>query len=267
MSCGVAFQADVMLKHLKNDNHKFDKTVVDEVQFRAALKACNILSALPSPPTTLVPAVAGLMLHDGYLCSQCPTLKSTKGSIDRHVRDHKNKIHPQPYTPCHIQRFNSTAGTPRTWFQVQSPAVDIPSRSILDQYLMDMESQLGAAIYDPNTSNDPRTISPWLLSTKWHEEVEGKDLIALCESIKICSEWKNLHKAVLAWVHSLKTLEVTVDKNIRKKINTAKTTEDMYVILKLYWHVIDLSIETTVHSECICSRKPWTNMLQSWKVF
>lgn len=85
--------------------------------------------------------------------------------------------------------------------------------------------------------------------------------------IDICSEWKNLHKAVLAWVHSLKTLEVTVDKNIRKKINTAKTTEDMYVILKLYWHVIDLSIETTVHSECICSRKPWTNMLQSWKVF
>ncbi len=267
-SCGVAFPPDNMLKHLKNANHRFDKVVVDKELFKAALEICHILPELPSPPTTLIPPVAGLLVQDGYECCHCDVMASTIASIKQHYKvEHKNQSKPTVYQHCHMQRFNATAGPSRIWFKVNPPTAAIPARGILDQCLMDVENQLGAAIYNPNTLNDPRTISPWLLSTKWHEEVEGKDITALCESIKIHDEWKNLHKPVLAWVHSLKALEITVDKNIRKKVNTSKITEEMYVILQLFRLIIEWSTEIIAHLVCICSRKRWTNMLQCWNAF
>lgn len=213
-SCGVAFPPAMMLNHLKAKDHKFDKIVIDEVQFKAALETCNILSQLPNPPTSLVSQVAGLMLHDGFICSFCSTMTSTKESMDRHTRDHKDKTLSQSYQSCQLQRFNGTAGAVRTWFQVQMTSPPAHTRSILDQFLMDVETQLGKTVYDPTASNDPRTVSPWLLTTKWHEELKGKDITTLCETVKTCKNWKNLHKATTTWIHSLKTLEITVDKNI-----------------------------------------------------
>lgn len=51
---------------------------------------------------------------------------------------------------------------------------------------MDMvKEQMAAALQTPHLRNqtDQRCISPWLLTTKWHEHVKGHDAKELCSLI------------------------------------------------------------------------------------
>ncbi|KAF7798320.1 hypothetical protein EIP86_009541, partial [Pleurotus ostreatoroseus] len=227
LSCGVAFTPEVMLSHLKkNAAHKFDRTVVDQTCFEAALDICNINSVLPPPPTTLVPSVSGLALCQGVACGLCSVAASTEASLLTHYRTaHREATEERSYEECFIQRFNNTSGVQSSWFKVQHVKNVVQERTVLDTFLAQAEQRLAKTMYDASASNDPRTVAPWLLSTGWHKEVQGLDAKLLCVTVTAAKEFKGLREAALQWISSLKDLEDTVIKHIRKRINTDKLGE------------------------------------------
>ena len=222
LSCGVAFAPDAMLSHLKkNAAHKDDKTAVDAACFQAALDVCNIRPMLPSAPTTLVPPVSGLALCRGVACGLCPMVASTETSLLVHYRAaHKKAADRRSYEACFMQRFNNSAGASSSWFKVQHVENATEERTVLEAFLADAEQRLGKTVYDPSTSNDPRTVAPWLLSTGWHKEVQDHDPKLLCITVTAAKEFKGLREATQQWIASLSDLQETVLKHIRKRINT-----------------------------------------------
>ena len=227
LSCGVAFTPEVMLSHLKkNAAHKFDRTVGDQTCFEAALDICNVNSVLPPPPTTLVPPVSGLALCQGVACGLCSVAASTEASLYTHYKTaHREAIEQRSYEECFIQRFNNTSGVQSSWFKVQHVKNVVQERTVLDTFLAQAEQRLAKTMYDASASNDPRTVAPWLLSTGWHKEVQGLEAKLLCVTVTAAKEFKGLREAALQWISSLKDLEDTVIKHIRKRINTDKLGE------------------------------------------
>jgi hypothetical protein len=63
-----------------------------------------------------------------------------------------------------------------------------------------VKEQMAAALQTPHLRNqeDHRCISPWLLTTKWHEHVQGYDVKELCNLIAFPSkvEYPGLSTAV-----------------------------------------------------------------------
>ncbi len=212
-----------MLSHLKkNDAHEHDRQTVDAALYEAALSICNVREDLPSAPTTLVPPLAGLALNEGFACAFCPAAASTEGSLLTHYKTvHKGEKRTRSCEPCFIQRFNNATGAHSSWFRVDH--INTPrEQTVLDAFLQEAQTKINESRYDPTSSNDRRTVAPWLLSTGWHEEVQNMDVKALCASVESAKEYKVLRSACARWVHSVSSIEDAVVKHVRKKINTEK---------------------------------------------
>ncbi len=217
-----------MLSHLKkNDTHKDDRCKVDSALFEAALEVCNVKDVLPPPPaplstSPLVPPIAGLALTEGFACAFCHGGASTEASLLKHYKTaHKEEKRQRTCEPCFMQRFNKNGGVHSSWFQVDHSSAP-REQTVLDAFLQEAQAKINETRYDPTSSNDRRTVAPWLLSTGWHEEVQNMDVKALCASVEAAKEFKPLRSACARWVHSVSSIEDAVVKHVRKKINTEK---------------------------------------------
>ena len=187
--CQVTVSCDGVKTHLKSKSHKDKNVQVNQTKLEEALVALNVTKSHPPPPITMLAqqapaAFKSLKTLEGFACTLCTQL----GLSELYMKDHYSRVHhiiPSDLTRCIMQRYSlAHAGPLRSLFRVQplsSQNENQPELSIVDC----VREQMAAALQTPHLRNqeDQRCISPWLLTTKWHEHVHGYDVAELCNLI------------------------------------------------------------------------------------
>ena len=203
--CQVVVSPDRVKAHLKSPSHKDKNLKLKEESMDNALAAMNVAKTPPPPPVTKLSQPAptpfqGLKLLEGFACTHCCQLGLSEGFMKNHYsRQHHTNMASSAFTRCLMQRYSmSQAGPMRALFRVESSPThgDQPSLSVLDA----VQVEMAAALDMPHLRNktDQRCISPWLLTTKWHEHIQGYEVKELCALIAFPSktEYPGLSAAV-----------------------------------------------------------------------
>lgn len=186
-----------MQNHL-NDFHSSAQFKINSQKFEQAIHDMNVHSSFPSPALHPIPEVAGLQLFSGYICSYCPLSFGTQLSIKKHHREaHKNVSLPSSWQQHSLQRFSSTKGSARSFFRV-IPQQNLEPLSTISTIAKSIRASMAPLISIEHVPANARVISPWLLTTKWHEHVAGHSASHLCAlaSPPSLSEFPGLSNAV-----------------------------------------------------------------------
>ncbi|KAI6023272.1 hypothetical protein EDC04DRAFT_2900593 [Pisolithus marmoratus] len=130
-------------------------------EFNLAISAFRVAKELPPHipgPRTIV---HGLKVHNGW-----------------------HAVNPPAWWPCKIQQLRKGAGDVQTFWEVQN--VEADSQPTLHQSLVDsLLKELEPTLQVIQTPLDGCMVSPWLLTTQWHEQVAGKDIKQLCSLVAL----------------------------------------------------------------------------------
>lgn len=200
--CQSLVLPDQVQSHLKNSNHKQSRFKVDKAHLEAALAEMEIEPELPLPPCTYPgqeapPPFRGLAVLKGFECPNCPQLSISEKYLQRHhVKKHPDHSQPSHFSECFMQRFNLSSN--RDLFKVEPhPSVQLKGIAAI---IASAREEMAKVLDAPRVRKevDPRAVSPWLLTTKWHEHVRGFEVQELCNLIAFPrkTEFPGLQKAV-----------------------------------------------------------------------
>jgi hypothetical protein len=169
----------------------------------------------------------GLAIEKGYACALCPQAGRSRESLRKHHSQfHPDQPCPQSWISCSIQRLTSAIrGVPRSahaWFRVLDSTLSSgPSSNML---LEGLQEQMGTVLEDPHqpTMTDHRSISPWLLTTRWHEHINGyhiKELIDLIAFPKE-AEFPRLKEVVIRYFQEATDLLPSLSELTRQILNS-----------------------------------------------
>ncbi|KAI6035743.1 hypothetical protein EDC04DRAFT_2604933 [Pisolithus marmoratus] len=154
-------------------------------QFKLAITALRVATELPSHITGPRPMVHGLKLQDGQACSQCLFIsRSGEWLQQHHSKHHPTMPKPSSWRPCKVQQLRKGAGDTQALWEVeiaQDEGRPTLHQSLVDSLLKELEPTLQVV----QTPLDGRMVSPWLLTTQWHEHMAGKDIKQLCSLVAL----------------------------------------------------------------------------------
>jgi hypothetical protein len=185
--CRVAIPPDAAKVHIKNEH---SHVTFDAIKFIKALKEEGIRSDLPiiSSPRS---QVEGLALHDALACSHCnKILTSAKGMYNHHLEAHKDIATPSKWRACKAQQFRRGGpGVHQILWEVEDHIKEGKQTEGLIQAIMkEMEIVLRVV----EAPEDARMVSPWLLTTGWHEHLSGQDAKDLMDLVAIPKKYDGL---------------------------------------------------------------------------
>ena len=194
MECQQAYDGKDAASHVKHRHlGPLTRSYVDKIE--EAFKASGATN-LPQPPITTagVPQRRELLAHSGLCCSTCGHCLSGK-SAEKRMRVHVSQMHPnQPgrgYSQCLVQRFNDIGGPQKTYFRVvpfsdkdESDFEDARGKALVEHFQLALRRTLPA----PSVPTDSRMVTPWLLSTRWHEKTSGLDPAVVSDWVKVPSD-------------------------------------------------------------------------------
>ncbi|KAI6043205.1 hypothetical protein EDC04DRAFT_2600382 [Pisolithus marmoratus] len=180
--------------------------------------SANQAAQLPSTSTSAAPAKG--LLHNSYLdslnlavnaefdfltCQICQTalgaddvkqhLTKMHGTQSRYkddlfklaisaLKQHPNMPKPTSWWHCKIQQLGPGPGHVQSFWEVES--IQDGSGPTLHQSLVDsLLKELEPTRQVIQTPLDGRMVSPWLLTTQWHEHMAGKDIKKLCSLVAL----------------------------------------------------------------------------------
>jgi hypothetical protein len=217
--------------HLKSSSHQDKNAHLNQTKLNEALVAMNVAKTHPPPPITMLAQQApapfkGLKILEGFACTLCTQLGVSEAYIkDHYSREHHTNIASSDLSHCFLQRYSlAHTGPLRALFRVQPPSQDespTPELSIVDR----VREQMAAALQTPHLRNqeDQRCISPWLLTTKWHEHVHGYDVQELCNLVAFPAkaEYPGLSTAVQEYFGEATDDMETLQELTLQNLNTA----------------------------------------------
>jgi hypothetical protein len=120
----------------------------------------------------------------------------------------------------------------RTWFRVSDSTECIAQSS--DMLLDQLQEQMATVLEDPHqpTTTDHRSISPWLLTTRWHEHINGyhiKELIDLIAFPKE-AEFPRLKEVVIGYFQEATDLLPSLSELTQQILNSEDPLKQ-YVIV------------------------------------
>ncbi|KAI6016334.1 hypothetical protein BKA83DRAFT_4497956 [Pisolithus microcarpus] len=181
--CQSALAVHEVRYHLTN-SHKTQSRYSDHL-FKLAILELKVASALPSNITGPRPMVHGLKVQDGMACNQCSLLsRSAERLRQHHSKHHPTMPRPSSWRSCKMQQLRRGAGEAQALWEVED-ALDedhpMSHQSLVDLLLKELEPTLQVV----QTPLDNRMVSPWLLTTQWHEHMAGKDIKQLCSLVTL----------------------------------------------------------------------------------
>ncbi|KAI0323904.1 hypothetical protein GY45DRAFT_1349651 [Cubamyces sp. BRFM 1775] len=149
--------------HIPFNKHTLEEIVEQE----------GLLSDWPALPLPDVLEYEGLERRWGFKCPQCPAMYSNDKSITVHaISEHKTRYESEEFGKAWMQRF-SQHHQGKTWFSVTPRSVQLHSPSA--DYLLAVRQELDARPALSVSDVDHRHISPWHITTRWLEYLEGRD--------------------------------------------------------------------------------------------
>jgi hypothetical protein len=158
---------------------------------------CTELGALDELPAVEgdehQPQFAGLAIYDGIACRHCDYVCISQATMGKHhLAKHRTMGSVTSWPRVKVQQLDKQAH--KTFFQVTPwDQMDVVSD---DVYLENLKELMEMAEREyADGEQDARQISPWLLSTRWHEHIEGYDTKELMDLAKVPSkdEFPGLH--------------------------------------------------------------------------
>ena len=188
-SCETALLPSEVQFHM-NQKHPSSGIKVDKARFTAALEDNGVYDDFPTFITDEEwPAFDGIKQQQGIRCLHCAKVTVSSRSMKvHHSSDHQGIPLPKEWPVCCVQRLSTRPGKARAYFQVKAPAEAQGSQmgQSIDAIWLHMDSVMhdSASPADKN----PRQVSPWLLTTHWHEHFNGYDTGELLDLIALPKE-------------------------------------------------------------------------------
>jgi hypothetical protein len=167
--CQVAILPSAAKTHVKTKHPQME---FDDMKFAEAMKEEGIPSELPKISGARS-QVEGLAVHDAIACGHCnKVLTSIKSMHNHHSEEHKGTTRPKEWRACKAQHFrNGGPDAHQIFWEVKNhvePEACV-KETLIRAIMKDMESVLQVV----EAPQDKRTVSPWLLTTRWHEHLAG----------------------------------------------------------------------------------------------
>jgi hypothetical protein len=211
--------------HLKQV-HEAGRLQIDRSKFEAILKENEIMDGIPEIQVDeVLEPFEGIQVKKGWRCHECSKVYGSIGSMEQHYsKSHKSSTRiPKDWPSCFMQRLTNCPGEFSKFFEVHSPN-PLPPLDSMDERMKKFRQEAEASIKDNLTSvpSNARTISPWLMSTKWHLHVEGLDTSELLKLIAIPEEkeFPGLKKLVLEYMERATDLIRSTMELSLQRLNT-----------------------------------------------
>ena len=223
--CQVALPPDHVSSHIQ---HKHPAIKLDSTQYCQAVADIKVPVALPT-------AIAGggshrpykgLLIQDGIACHLCSYACRSKPHMgDHHRAQHPSIPTPKIWTSCKVQQLDR--GAHKTFWRV----ADTKETSCDYQEVIDrMRQEMAEVIRVEQVPQDKRMVSPWLLTTKWHEHVASHDVMTLRRLVGIPKAddptLANLADAVDQYFESALVLLDTTDELILQRLNSPDPSKE-----------------------------------------
>ncbi|KIN98245.1 hypothetical protein M404DRAFT_31433 [Pisolithus tinctorius Marx 270] len=152
------------------------------------MASLEVTEQLPTGITGPRTIVHGLKVFEAMACSHCNFLsRSTERLRKHHSKDHPMEPRPKHWRACKVQHLKESSGDLQTFWEVKDDeerqSQPTARQALVDSLLKELEPTLEVV----QTPLDGRMVSPWLLTTQWHEQVAGKN-------VKLLRSWVALPK-------------------------------------------------------------------------
>ncbi|KAG2741286.1 hypothetical protein P692DRAFT_20751438, partial [Suillus brevipes Sb2] len=219
--CCVAVPQDNAKTHIKTQHS--EKTF-DAAKFAKVMAEEGVRSDMPNlqGPRSLVKELA---VHDALACSHCnKVLTNIKGMRNHHTDTHRGIAMPREWRACKAQQLRSGGpGTHQMLWEVEGRIegeVQARTKELIGAIMKEMETVLRVV----EAPEDKREVSPWLLTTGWHEHLAGQkaeDLMDLAALPKKDDELMPfLKESVQAYYESALALVSTTDEVTLQRLNS-----------------------------------------------
>lgn len=217
--CRVAITPDIAKVHIKNEH---PHVAFDAMKFIKALKEEGIRSDLPNAPSSRS-QVKGLAVHDALACGHCSKiLTSAKGMYNHHSEAHAGIARPSEWRACKAQQFRRGGlGSHQVLWEVEE---DMKGRKRTEGLIRGIMKEMETVLRVVEAPEDARMVSPWLLTTGWHEHLSGRDAKDLMDLVAIPK--KNdapmalLKESVEAYYEGALALVSTTDELTLQRLNS-----------------------------------------------
>jgi Orsellinic acid/F9775 biosynthesis cluster protein D len=195
-SCQISLIPGAVVSHLRK-LHKCSYMLIDS---KMLLEVCDELGALTEYPSMIEKEphteYAGLKLHKGLGCHYCSFVCISLEHMAKHHRKKHGAMGSVTSWPTvDIQQLDRQVH--KTFFRVTP--LKLPTVIPDDTYIQNL-TKLMEESQDEYVAGglNARQISPWLLTTRWHEHVEGYDVAELrtLTAVPIRTEFPGLHKGL-----------------------------------------------------------------------
>ena len=217
--CQVALPPDHISGHIENTHPGLQ---LDGDQYSKAIFDMKIPTTLPTSITggQYTKAYKGLKVQDGLACGLCSYVCSSKNTMGNHHRqEHATMDSPREWAPCKIQQLNR--GLNRQYWRVSGDdEVFCDHQEVIDR----MRKEMAEVTVVEQVPQESRMVSPWLLTTKWHEHVAGHDISMLRKLVEIPKaddpDMPHLQEAVEEYFRHAQTLLEVTDELILQRLNS-----------------------------------------------
>jgi hypothetical protein len=137
----------------------------------------------------------GLLIQDAFACCHCDKVLLSEKKIREHYSlKHKDVPITRAWRPCRAQRFQTGGGQSghQLLWEVDDSHMDVTTS--LDSIIMDVLNKISEELIVPQIPQDDRMISPWLLTTRWHEHIGSHPIEALRQMVALPHDKEDLHK-------------------------------------------------------------------------
>lgn len=205
----------------------------------------------------LATPIGGLRVYSALQCSFCSKIyRSEETMRNHHWNAHPTIPSPQIWNKCLAQQLNR--GTNKTFFLVQdigsltnpNPSSEDIKTSLVTQAKHNLQEIYASMEVE---TKDARLISPWLLSTKWHQFVANLDTSALRALVALPkpSEFPGLSTTVKFYCARNLELIAQIDMITLQHLNTPDPMKT-YVI-SLYFPKSDICLCVVLLEEFLIS--------------
>jgi hypothetical protein len=171
--CCELCETAVLTQHAKSHTRKHLGLKFDSTKFHEAILETGVPPDLPIISSVRLP-VHGLSIQDAFACNHCSKiLLSAKKIQAHHASQHKETPMAGSWRPCQAQRFQKGGGQPghQLFWEVSIKPDADPTTE--DQIVLDVLAKIREDLTIATVPQDDRMVSPWLLTTRWHEHVSG----------------------------------------------------------------------------------------------
>ncbi|KAI5996590.1 hypothetical protein F5J12DRAFT_785376 [Pisolithus orientalis] len=172
--CEMALRAGEVKSHLAKIHGR--QATYSDMTLKLAMASLEVTEQLPTGITGPRTIVHGLKVIEAMACSHCDFLsRSTEHLQKHHSRDHPMETRPKHWRACKVQHLKESSGELQAFWEVEDG--DKQSQPTARQVLLkELEPTLEVVQSPP----DGHMVSPWLLTTQWHEHLAGKNIKQQC---------------------------------------------------------------------------------------